>query len=124
MKLQAFPLIMEGLHQVHLDAGYRGRWYINRWADVPDEWLNEFMVVEQALGQLAGRTALDRELGEVRSLVQFVYDGTEFNEPVLQYITQAQLDETNNLLGEFFDGDVNSRHQRMQELFVTQEYMK
>lgn len=128
MKLQELPLLMEGFHQVKLDAGGPPGWYINRWADIPEEWEAEFKYVETVLARVAGKTIaelvkgkkhhlLDPDIGLDEMALNHVYMGM-----VEGILPESDQMAVNALLNEFFDGAEDSRHQRLNDLFVTDQY--
>jgi hypothetical protein len=142
--LADLPMIMEGFHRVQADKGRRPgakTWYINRYAEIPAEWQKEFMEVERALGRTAGIT-----IGEAFPLalnrpewLSAEYADVELTDPALSVIylgvndsvqetlkslgvSPERAEQVERLFNDFFDGAPGTRHDRMQELFVTNQY--
>jgi hypothetical protein len=142
--LAEFPLIMEGFHCVQSDKGRvpgSPTWYVARHSTIPDEWVAEFIAVERAMGMATGLLlgelfpqevdrpewfTLDNDAKDTDLVLRFVYWGV--NDSVLDIFTALtgsaeRARQVEALFNDFFDGGEDSRHQRMQELFITTEYM-
>jgi hypothetical protein len=142
--LADLPMIMEGFHRVQADKGRRPgakTWYINRYAEIPAEWQKEFMEVERALGRTAGIT-----IGEAFPLalnrpewLSAEYADVDLTDPALSVIylgvndsvqetlkslgvSPERAEQVERLFNDFFDGAPGTRHDRMQELFITNQY--
>lgn len=143
MHLHECPLVMEAFLQIKLDGGgwhggKRGGWFINRWAVVPPEWEEELIHAELLLSRFTGLYVKDVlgpdhkywqeeyvDAEPTNSLLGIAIMGDDVLMPYLlerlEIPTEA-YEKAQVLFNDFFDGDEQSRHERMQELFVTDKY--
>jgi hypothetical protein len=141
MKLYELPILMECFYQTQADKGlYLGQkpWTINRYAEIPSDWQQEFMRCEQLLGWLSGLSLsalfsededpprwYGGEEGPPEDMaLTMVWGGCDDSaEEVLAKACHSDADykiaaEVLDLLNDFFDGAEGSRHDELQKLFV------